>query len=396
MTTVTAQEGAAPVGPRPLETVARIASEVARVHADSVDREGRFPAEAIEALKRARMLGVLVPASLGGPELGLDEVAAMCEALAHHCASTAMIFAMHHIQVACLVRHGQSSPLLRAYLTELNERQALIASVTSEVGVGGEMRASVTCVEQRDGRFTLDKDATTISYGEHADDLLATARRAPDAPRSDQVAVLLRKGDFTLERTSAWDTLGMRGTCSPGAKVRSSGPAEQVLPVPFADIASQTMVPVSHVLWSSVWLGIAAGAVGRARAFVRQQARARPGTTPPTAVRLAEVHNQLQTLRASVHEVSSDAGRRMAAGDPEALSSIGFSLKMNNLKVSASQLVVDIVHRALLICGIQGYKNDSPFSLGRHLRDAHSAALMIGNDRILATNASLLLVLKDE
>jgi acyl-CoA dehydrogenase len=69
---------------------------------------------------------------------------------------------------------------------------------------------------------------------------------------------------------------------------------------------------------------------------------------------------------------------------------------MNNLKVSASQLVVDIVHRALLICGIQGYKNDSPFSLGRHLRDAHSAALMIGNDRILATNASLLLVLKDE
>jgi acyl-CoA dehydrogenase len=64
--------------------------------------------------------------------------------------------------------------------------------------------------------------------------------------------------------------------------------------------------------------------------------------------------------------------------------------------VSASTLVADIVPRALLICGIQGYKNDSPFSLGRYLRDAHSAALMIGNDRILATNASLLLVLKED
>ncbi|WP_163996409.1 acyl-CoA dehydrogenase family protein [Pyxidicoccus caerfyrddinensis] len=396
MTTAAPQgEGSTPAA-SPLETVTRIASQVARVHADAVDRESRFPVEAIDALKRARMLGLLVPASLGGPEAGLDQVAAMCEALAQHCASTAMVFAMHHIQVACLVRHGLTSPLLRAYLTELNERQLLIASVTSEVGVGGEMRASVTSVEQRDGRFSLDKDATTISYGEHADDLLATARRSPDAPRSDQSMVLLRKGDFTLERTSNWDTLGMRGTCSPGFKVRSTGPAEQVLPVPFADIASQTMVPVSHVLWGGVWLGIAAGAVSRARAFVRQQARAKPGTVPPTASRLAEVHSLLQTMRASVHEVSADAGRRMAAGDPEALSSIGFSLKMNNLKVSASTLVVDIVHRALLICGIQGYKNDSPFSLGRHLRDAHSAALMIGNDRILATNASLLLVLKDD
>ena len=52
--------------------------------------------------------------------------------------------------------------------------------------------------------------------------------------------------------------------------------------------------------------------------------------------------------------------------------------------------------QCLGICGIAGYKNDSPYSLGRHLRDAHSAALMIGNDRILATNASLLLVHKDD
>ena len=29
-------------------------------------------------------------------------------------------------------------------------------------------------------------------------------------------------------------------------------------------------------------------------------------------------------------------------------------------------------------------------------RDAHSAALMVGNDRILATNAQLLLVLKED
>ena len=65
---------------------------------------------------------------------------------------------------------------------------------------------------------------------------------------------------------------------------------------------------------------------------------------------------------------------------------------MNNLKVTGSEMAVEIVQLALLICGITGYKNDTPYSVGRHLRDALSAALMISNDRILANTSNLLLV----
>ncbi len=106
----------------------------------------------------------------------------------------------------------------------------------------------------------------------------------------------------------------------------------------------------------------------------------------------------LQTMRTNVHDVASECETLMNEPDAgtAALSTIAFALKMNNLKVSSSQMVVQIVNHALLICGIMGYKNDSKFAVGRHLRDAHSAALMVGNDRILATNASMLLVLKDD
>ncbi|HEY8038810.1 MAG TPA: acyl-CoA dehydrogenase family protein, partial [Polyangiaceae bacterium] len=98
-----------------------------------------------------------------------------------------------------------------------------------------------------------------------------------------------------------------------------------------------------------------------------------------------------------VHDVAEECETLMKTdAGTEALSSIAFALKMNNLKVASSQLVVQIVQQCLLICGIAGYKNDSPFALGRHLRDALSAALMVGNDRIYATNASLLMVLKDD
>ena len=78
-----------------------------------------------------------------------------------------------------------------------------------------------------------------------------------------------------------------------------------------------------------------------------------------------------------------------------ALTGYGFSIRTNNVKLSCSQLVVDIVNRALLICGLQGYRNDSKYSLSRHLRDAYGAALMVNNDRITKHNATMLLVHKE-
>ncbi|HVR60879.1 MAG TPA: acyl-CoA dehydrogenase family protein [Polyangia bacterium] len=376
---------------------ARIGAEVAARHADDVDRNARFPGEAIEEVRREKLLGAFVPRELGGLGLGITELGAMCAALSQHCSSAGMVLAMHHIQVACLVRHGLSSPFFRRYLSELCERQLLIASVTSEVGVGGDTRSSICAVERETGRFRLNKDATTISYGQEADDLLVTCRRAPDAAASDQVLVLLRKGDFVLQRTTAWDTLGMRGTCSPGFKLTSAGPDEQIVPGSFADSSAQTMVPFSHILWSNVWLGIAGAAAARASAFVRAEARKKPGTVPPTALRLAELSNLMMSMRNNVQAVSAECDRLL--GSPEgndALLGLGFALKMNNLKISTSQQTADIVHHALGICGIMGYKNDTPFSVGRHLRDCLSAALMIGNDRILSKSASLLLVYKDD
>jgi acyl-CoA dehydrogenase len=81
--------------------------------------------------------------------------------------------------------------------------------------------------------------------------------------------------------------------------------------------------------------------------------------------------------------------------EPEAFEQFGFSIRTNNLKISSSQRVVDIVGRAMLICGISGYRNDTKYSLSRHLRDAYGAALMVNNDRIMKLNAGMLMVHKE-
>lgn len=375
---------------------ARIAQQVAGPAAADVDHDGRFPAEAVRALKEARLLGAGVPTDLSGGGCSLTELAAMCEVLGRHCAATAMIFAMHQIQIGCLVRHGGGSGYVRQFLRDLTARQLLIASVTSEVGVGGDMRSSRAAAEVDGDALTLCKEATTISYGAQADALLVTARRTPDSPPGDQVLVLLPKSNYVLEQTGHWDTFGMRGTCSPGFNLRASGRAEQIVPGTFADIAAQTMVPYSHILWASAWIGLAKGAVAKTRAYLRAEARRRPSVVPAGSVPLAEVLTTVQLLEHSVRTACADYERLTSVPEgAEVLTTVGYALQINNLKLSASQLVPDIVTRCLGICGIAGYKNDTPYSLGRHLRDAHSAALMVSNHRILATNASLLLVHKD-
>jgi acyl-CoA dehydrogenase len=74
--------------------------------------------------------------------------------------------------------------------------------------------------------------------------------------------------------------------------------------------------------------------------------------------------------------------------DERALSSLGFQSSINLLKVEASELAVATVMHAMRACGLSGYRNDGDFSVGRHLRDALSAPLMINNDRILTNIAT--------
>ena len=379
-----------------LDAVSRIAAEVAAPNADDVDRLARFPSESIDALREEGALSAYVGEDLGGGGVSFEALARACYELGRHCGASAMVFAMHQIQVVTIARHFESGDWFEGYLREIAADQRLVASVTSEVGTGGDMGRSIAAVTPaHDGTCTFEKQAPTVSYGAYADDLLTTLRRNPDAEPGDQVMALTREDQLELEQTGTWDPLGMRGTCSPGYVVRAEFGAEQVLTTPFSSVAAESMVPVSHILWSHLWLGIATDAFDRARAFVQAAAKRKPGETPSSAHRLSELMSELAPLRAEVGlalrefcEWSEEPGR-------ERLSTMAAALRFNNLKIAASEQAPRVCQGALGVCGIMGFKNDTPFSVGRHLRDTMSACLMVANDRIHQTNASLLLIAKD-
>jgi acyl-CoA dehydrogenase len=377
-----------------LAGITQVADEVAAVHADDVDRNARFPVETIDALREQRALSAFVGSEYGGDGVSFPAIARACFELGRRCGASAMVFAMHQIQVATIARHLDGAPWFEDYLRELVAGQRLIASVTSEAGTGGDMGRSVAALTPAgDGRATFEKQAPTVSYGAYADDLLTTLRATPDAGPGEQVAVLARAADTTLEPTGTWDPLGMRGTCSPGYVVRAHIATEQALAAPFSTIASATMVPVSHLLWAHLWLGIATDAFDRARAFVRAAARRAPGEPVPAALKLSHVMTQLSLLRAEVRSALDEW--QEAETDRERLATMAFALRFNNLKLAASEQAPRVCQGAMGVCGIVGFKNDTPFSVGRHLRDSMSASLMVANERIHQTNAGLLLIAKD-
>ena len=371
-------------------TAWRIGVEVAGPAADDVDRQSRFPQEAVEAFKQNELLSALVPKHLGGGGATLAEVAGAVRALAFHCTASALVLAMHSIEVSNLVRHGSSEPL-QALLGEIASKQLLIANANSEVGIGGDVGRSICALEPTDEGVRLEKQALAISYGEYADALVATARRTPDSEQTDQVQVVCRRADFTLEQTSSWDATGLRGTCSNGFRLVASVEEGMIYPVPFAVVASNGGIQASTILLSSAWVGVAEAAAAKAHEYVRAAARRSIGTVPPAAGHLAVLATKLQQARSLL--AAATTSFTLLETSPE-MESPGFVASVRNVKVSTSELAVSIATGALEICGIAGFKRDTPFSLDRQIRDAHGALVMVSNERYLRANAEMLLARK--
>jgi acyl-CoA dehydrogenase len=364
--------------------------DVAGPNADDVDRLARFPHESLAAMRDAGLLSAPLPEEFGGGGANAAEMACAIRALAFHCASSALVLAMHTIEAFNLGRHGTTSTL-RDFTREVAKNQLLLANANSEVGVGGDVARSICALNNVQQPWTVEKDALAISYGEYADAIMLTMRSSPDAAETDQIYVVVRREAFTLEPLSEWDTLGLRGTCSRGFRIIAEVDPELIYSAPFATMANEGLGQARQLMLSSVWVGIAEAAAAKAHEYVRAAARRSVGVVPPGALRVAEIVSELQAARSLL---ITSAIRFSSFAEGNEMSGASFSITLRDLKVTTSKLAVSISTAALEVCGIMGYKQDSPFSLLRIIRDAHGGLVMVSNDRYLHDNAQLLLVTK--
>jgi len=189
-----------------------------------VDRDACFPAAAFAALRGEELLGLLVPLPSAARVRRFRTSLPSATRWRSPAAPTAMIFAMHQIQVACMAAHCRDSDWHLALLSEgvPGAASARLRDLGSLVPAATFTPASVPSSPRRASPkaagFGLEKKATTISYVPYPMRLLITARR-PEMRHRPIRSCWCAAGQLRAGEKFGRDSLGMRGTCSDGFRI---------------------------------------------------------------------------------------------------------------------------------------------------------------------------------
>lgn len=356
--------------------------------ASAHDRPATTPADEqakanaiLDALAAERCISVVVPAALGGFGAPIATAARAVAAIATASGSAGLIYAMHLAQLVTAVRHG-TSDALRGFQERCAAEQLLIASATSEVGVGGNILKSLCAIEPDGDGLRLVKSCTNISYTDRAGAILATAMHA-ERGRSVQRLVLLERAGFELRIDREATFVGMRGIVNRAVTIEASFAPAAIFPEPFGVIA-RTMGAASHILWAALWSGLGSAALRKADAAVGKDAAA------PGAARLSAMRDRLFVMHALIRDacLAFEAEGAGAGAFTEAS-------RFNSLKIACADLLGDIVRDATVLCGFRGYVEGTPESLSEIVRDSLSAPIMVSNDRLSQNNAQLQRFVRD-
>ena len=129
----------------------RVCAETVAQHASTIDQNGTFPAESIQALAKTGLLGAFSSPDSGGMGLGLTGAARVVRRVAEECGSTAMVVTMHYSGVAVLEAHASSD--VRAAAASGAHLSTL---AFSESGSRSHFWAPVSTAKEADGAIELN------------------------------------------------------------------------------------------------------------------------------------------------------------------------------------------------------------------------------------------------
>ncbi|GHF48554.1 alkylation response protein AidB-like acyl-CoA dehydrogenase [Amycolatopsis bartoniae] len=369
------------------------ACAVAERNAVETDAAAEFPVAALDELRRQGLLGLLVPEGYGGLGGGVDELLAATNELGRVDLSVAMIFAMHCQQTAAVVDHA-AQPLRDFLLPRLAEGLYL-ASVTTEVGKGGDLLSAQSQLTADDEWLVIDRVAPIVTGGAYADGFLVTAR-SPWARSEREVSLVYAdRSQLRVETSGCWNPLGMRASHSVALRLEGRVPDWQVIGRHggFRDIAVTGFAALAHLGWAAAWLGAASGAMSRVLTLLRSpKERGRVNLDSELLVsRLSQARQRLETVHALIRHTASLVVKTKENG--EDLSRPRHQLLINTLKITASEETYRAVENLIDAVGLRhGYLKDSPTGLERVMRDLRSAALNFNNDRLHLADGRLALL----
>jgi len=357
------------------ETTRRFAEESIAPRAASIDESNEFPQELWTTLGEMGLLGITIPESHGGSEMGyLAHLVAM-EEISRASASVGLSYGAHsNLCADNLYRNGNEAQREK-FVPRLVSGEFKGALAMSEPGAGSDVVGSMACRAEKHGDvWVANGSKMWITNGPECDVAIVYMRTAgKEAGSQCMTAFLIEKGMPGFTKAQKLDKLGMRGsnTCElvfddceiPEDNVL--GEVNQGVKILMSGLNSERLV------LSGGPIGIMQACLDNVLPYVRERKQfdRRLGDFGLMQAKIGNMYAALQSSRGFAYQtaVAYDAGEKSRIDAAACL-------------LHSSSSAVNVALEAIQALGGNGYINEYP--TGRLLRDAKLYDIGAGTNEI--------------
>jgi acyl-CoA dehydrogenase len=355
------------------DAVREFAQSTVKRYAADVDRDHRFPREAIDGAREIDLMGMLIPAEYGGA--GLDHLAfTICvEELARACASTSVIVDVHNSVGSEPILLFGTEEQKRAWLPRLASGEVLGAFALTEPASGSDAAALQTTARRVGAEWVLSGTKVFISNIGEAGVYLVFARTGPE-PRAAGVSAFIVPGDSDgLRIGQVFKKMGLNGS-----------PTGELL-------LEEVRVTASGLLHhEGGGFAVAMRALDSGRIGISGQALGIADAALSEAIEYTAQREQFErplNAQQGVGFMLADMATRLTAGRQMAYHAAvlcterrPFTREASMAKLFCTDAAMDIAIEGVQLAGDHGYVADLPFE--RHFRDAKALQIYEGSNQV--------------
>ena len=357
-----------------------IASRVLAPSAAQNDKAGQFSTQAVASLGDSGLLGLMLPADVGGSGLGPRTFAAVIATLAEADASVAMVYLMHVLGAAVMsaARPG-ANQAVTPILQEISSGRHLSTLAFSEAGSRSHFWAPTSRAQRNGNGVRISAKKSWVTSAGHAQSYVVSALSPEGAGPTDSTLYVLAAQTRGLSVAGAWDGLGLRANASAPITLDDCAVAPEFqLTDDGAGFPAMlnVVLPLFNLGTASVALGLCRAAVAATASHLKTAKFEHLGLT---------LGESLPTLRAQLAAMQIDTDGLSARIDDliEHLEKPRDTtmLRVLETKAAAGDVAISVTSTAMRICG--GAAFSKHLSIERLFRDAHAGAVMAPTGDVL-------------
>jgi len=355
-----------------------IASSVLAPSAGENDSAGRFSTEAVQALGESGLLGLLLPADLGGAGLGPRTFAAVTATFAEVDASVAMVYVMHILATAS-ISSARPGAAMTPILQDIAAGRHLSTLAFSEAGSRSHFWAPISRAQRNDDGVSIIAQKSFVTSAGQAQSYVVSALAPEGSGPTDSTLYLVVAGTSGLSVDGPWDGLGLRANASAPMSLNDCHvPSDFQLTDDGGGFPAMlnVVLPMFNLGTAAVALGLCRAAVSQTTAHLKNAKFEHLGQSLGES--LPTLRAQLATMQIETDGLSARIDDLIDHLETPRETTM---LRVLESKAAAGETAISVTSTAMRVCG--GAAFSKQLSLERLFRDAHAGAVMAPTGDVL-------------